>query len=528
VRRLFFILTACLCADVATAQMKVFSPRAEATSITIYRDGLALVTETRNVELPAEPVTLVFQGVVDTLLQQSAVMTGAERPLAETDFSFDRLTPATLIQRSIGKTVTLIRTNKQTGRVTRLVATVASAGEGVVLRAVDGSEALRCSGMPEHLEFSEVPAELNTTPVLSVRLAGGTPGKRTVALSYLAHGFSWSSDYVARLNDAANRLDLTGWVTLENRSNSSFSQAQVQVVAGTLNLISDGQGGSRPGYADAISRDYQAEHQVALLAGCYPLRTTTMGLPTGEMSARERRLLRDRSSEQYFAATPIAMLEEVMMTGSRAVRENLGDYQLYRLPWPTDLNARQTKQAVFLSKPGVKVERFYSVRLYNFDAVEASETGAPNLMLRWENKESEGLGEPLPAGAFRVFEPYADGEVFAGEAQIQDRPVGLPIEIAIARAMNLTSDYTIASREADGWRGRTKITIQVLHHFVNNKDAAVSVEVRHAGDSGYSSPVVVKSNLRAGKKYGDLAWRFRIPAGGEESLRYELRSTVLE
>jgi hypothetical protein len=55
----------------------------------------------------------------------------------------------------------------------------------------------------------------------------------------------------------------------------------------------------------------------------------------------------------------------------------------------------------------------------------------------------------------------------------------------------------------------------------------VSIEVRHAGTPRYSSPVVLDSNLRAGKKSGDLAWRFVIPPGGQQSLRYRLRATEL-
>ncbi len=75
----------------------------------------------------AKPATLVFQGVVDSLLPRSAVMGGAGRPLAETDFRFDRLTPASLLQRSAGKVVTLVRTAPRSGTVTRLEATVESA-----------------------------------------------------------------------------------------------------------------------------------------------------------------------------------------------------------------------------------------------------------------------------------------------------------------------------------------------------------------------------------------------------------------
>jgi hypothetical protein len=67
----------------AQSEVMVFSPRADAVAVTIYREDLALITETRTVTLPAGPVTVVIQGVVESLLPQSVVLTGAERPLAE-------------------------------------------------------------------------------------------------------------------------------------------------------------------------------------------------------------------------------------------------------------------------------------------------------------------------------------------------------------------------------------------------------------------------------------------------------------
>src|SRR5262249_43311878 len=155
----------------------------------------------------------------------------------------------------VGKTVTLVRTNRRTGRVTELEAVVVSADTGVVLRAVDGNEAFHCSGIPESLRFSEIPEGLTTQPTLSVQLAAGKPGKRTVTVSYLAQGFSWSSDYVAHLNNAADRMHLTGWVTLQNDTSNDFRQAEVMVVAGELNLVDSGEGGSRP------ERDYSYEEE---------------------------------------------------------------------------------------------------------------------------------------------------------------------------------------------------------------------------------------------------------------------------
>ena len=201
-------------------------------AVTIYRDGLALITETRTVDLPAGAVTLVVDDVVETLLPQSAIVTESARTLAESNFDFDRLTPRSLLERSIGETVTITRTNPATGRVTRTAATIVAVGEGVVLQTADGAEALYCSGLPERLELLRVPDELLAKPRLSVKLAAGEAGPRTVKVSYLAHGFAWSSDYVAHLNERSNAMRLAGWATLTNSTGTVFEQAEVQLVAG--------------------------------------------------------------------------------------------------------------------------------------------------------------------------------------------------------------------------------------------------------------------------------------------------------
>jgi hypothetical protein len=48
----------------AQNEVVVTSPRADSVAVTIYRDDLALVTETRTVDLPAGPQTLEVKAVV--------------------------------------------------------------------------------------------------------------------------------------------------------------------------------------------------------------------------------------------------------------------------------------------------------------------------------------------------------------------------------------------------------------------------------------------------------------------------------
>jgi hypothetical protein len=539
-RRTLILAAAWLCAGDALAEVSVYSARPDSVSVTIYREGIALVTETRSVELPQEPVTLVFQAVVDSLLPRSAVMNGAGRPVAATDFRFDQLTPASLLQQSVGKVVTIVRTSPRTGTMSRLQAEVVSADHGVVLRTVQGNEALYCSGLPERLEFSEIPGGLTPTPTLSVQLAGGMPGRRTITISYLAAGFSWSADYVARLNASSTRMHLSGWITLRNDTGSAFDRAQVQVVAGRLHLLDGEDDGSRPARmpveADEVSDEtglpvsgydaLRAEESEAAasefiaLRDCYPvggkyatLPDIVLGAPNGARQATDEDDLE---------------LMEVQVTGSRIVdRVQLGDYQLYRLPWRTDLGARQTKQAAFLDKADVKTERFYSITVPWIGATTTYPEDAPAVTLRLHNEAESGLGEPLPAGQVRVFEPQADGEVFAGEARVGDSPTGVPVEIAIARALDLAAEFRLdddSSRESSAH----VMTVRASHRFVNHKDAAVQIEVRQQNTPGFSTPAVVHSTVRPKRERGSLVWRMSIPAGAEVSLRYELKARKLQ
>ena len=93
-----------------------------------------------------------------------------------------------------------------------------------------------------------------------MRLAAGEPGPRTVKVSYLAHGFAWSSDYVAHLNERSTAMRLAGWATLTNSTGTMFEQAEVQLVAGRLNILAFDEGGSaaEPVYAEGDETDVEA------------------------------------------------------------------------------------------------------------------------------------------------------------------------------------------------------------------------------------------------------------------------------
>src|SRR5450432_3605799 len=197
--------------------------------------GFALVSETRTVHLSAGVTRLRFEGVADGIEPSSAIVTGLPAGVIEKNREGKLLSPSALAAAAMGKPVTLLRTDKKTGKLTRLAGTIRSdAGSGVVFETSEGIEALRCSGLPETFSFSGV-SDLSATPTLSVLLRSAEAVTRTVTLSYLARGFDWGANYVATLSADQKTLDLGAWVTLANGNGVGFPAAHTQVVAGRVN-----------------------------------------------------------------------------------------------------------------------------------------------------------------------------------------------------------------------------------------------------------------------------------------------------
>jgi hypothetical protein len=546
-----------LAAPAHADEVRVVSPMPDAVSVTIYRDLFAMITETRTVDLPAGPVTLVFDGVVESLLPQSAVITDTGRPLGESNYDNELLTPETLLAKSIGREVLLTRTDPATGRVRQAGATLIAANTGgIIFRTHEGNEALRCSGLPERLSFEEIPGEMSARPALSIRLPAGAAGKRQVRLSYLAHGLAWSADYVGTMGTDSARMDLLGWITLHNLTDASFRNAQVQVVAGRLNLLDheENRGTSLIGAtADFASDEYlDSEREAALeeirddpdslphraarefryFGGCYPL--------SGDSAADLGRIPDGILAQALMRSATLAIdaveAEEILVTGLRtslAVREDFADYQLYRLPGATDLAARQTKQVAFLHRPDVTIERFYGLRIaddFQWGNDEAAQDNFIPLHIKvaWRNRKADGLGEPLPGGVVRFFEAGDAGKVFSGEARIKDTPLDVPVEVTIGSSIDIgvSFDGSDAAPEPEPSPLTRRIYLPVRVRIYNDKPRAVMVEWRQSPFQELENMRVIDASASPARKGGDFMWRLQVPAHGEQTLSYRIGGRI--
>ena len=468
----------------------------------LTREGLALIVERRTIDLPAGEAVIRFRGVATGIVPQSATLDGLPGDVVERNIDFDILSPGSLLKKSVGETVTVVRINPVTGEAVQKRAILRSGPNGVVVEVDGRFEALSCSGLTERIVFDALPDGLSDQPVLSVRTRAAVAGRYVVTLAYLATGLQWSADYVARLNPDGRTLALEGWLTLANFGGTGFPDAPVQVVAGTLRR----EDGTRP--VDPV--------EIVPQPACWPSDTTTNGV-TGP-TYRENRV------EYNSPPVPAPMaargeLDEIVITGSRIMRRlaeqgDLGDYKIYTLPEPTTVAARQTKQVRFLDQPRVAYDRVYRYRV-NADTLP-DEAILPMLLLRARNDRRSGLGLALPGGSVSLFEQPGGRSLFGGQARFEDRAIGLALEWELGEAMGVTVISRAGPQKERGALTRQTFDIAVT----NDKAEAVQIEIVPDRWDGRGFRILDASRASAVGEGGYPAWTLRVAPGRTETVRF--------
>jgi len=436
-------------------------------SVTIYNNNRALVEDKRLLDLPAGRSRQEFRDVSAQIEPATVTLNGRGIGIVEQNFDFDLLSPSALMQKAVGQTVTLVRTNPGTGAETRERARILAVNGGVVMQIGDRIEVLRDDGIPARVIFDKVPETLRPRPTLSVTVNADGSGRRPVTLTYLTPGLAWAADYVALFDEANGRMDVQGWITLTNNSGTPYVNASTLLVAGAV--------GNAGGY-DPYGRGY----------GGYPPPPPPPPPPPGGM---------------YRPGT------------ETAPRERLGDFYLYPLPERTTIADKQTKQVSFLDVQSAPATRGYEFQ--NGWLSTADQAISANTVLRFSSSRQTGLGDALPAGTMRVYQRDARGNPqFVGEHRIGHTPMGSDIGLATGQAFDIKVRPIVEERTRindDRWRTRMR------YELTNASPKAVTVDLFQAGLWG-DTRIVAQSAQSQRTSADEARWRVTVPANGRATL----------
>lgn len=496
----------------ALAQTTLTSHAPDSTSVTIYRDpergdggidlawlnGFALITEQRRIAVPQGESVIRFEGVANGMIAVSAVVTGLPGGVVQKNRDAALLSPAALLDGTLGSRVHIRRTNPATGKVTESEAVIRSgADNAVVLQTAEGFEGLRCSGLPETLVYDSLPPGLSASPTLSVTTRSEQAVTADVTLTYLATGFDWAANYVARVNGDGKTLDLFGWLTVANSNDVSFADSQLLAIAGRVNRQSD---------YDALVEDAPSPR---LNLRCWPMDTTS----TADIRLFEQMMalpVPPPVAAPMMAKMMDSVAEVAVTVQRRAVQEDLGDLKLYRVPMRVAVNANGQKQVALLEKRAVPFASLHGATLWPENVTQAAPL---KRIVRMRNREREGLGLPLPSGGLAMFETAGGEEMLVGEDRLRDHAIGEEIEATVGESAQL--QYRL---ELLGGAGEKEQRYRLTLTNANSSAEPVEIRLRQ-----YDGLEYVRPSRKLGRKNGDLLWKVTVPANSTARLEYALK-----
>jgi hypothetical protein len=354
--------------------------------VTIYNGNLGLVKDVREVRLPAGLTEAQFMDVAAQIDPTSVHLKSLSDPtglkILEQNYEYDLLSSDKLLEKYVGKTVRLYQSDG-TFHEAKLLSTAGPVFE------INGQIHLGYTG---RMVLPSLPENLVAQPTLVWLLRNQTAAAQKVEASYLTGGITWKADYVMVVNDADSKSDLTGWVTIDNKSGATYANAALKLVAGDVNRARDGRREGR-----------------------------VMELAAKAASARDAS--RDFAEEGFF------------------------EYHLYTLDGRTTLKNQQTKQLALLSAAEVPVTKH--LMYYGAQDYYRNSYGMPisnqkvAVLLELKNSTENRLGVPLPKGKVRVYKADSAGsQQFIGEDWIDHTPKNERVKIKLGEAFDVVGERT--------------------------------------------------------------------------------------
>src|ERR1700678_660957 len=440
-------------------------------AVTVYNSNIPLVRAVRKIRFSQGAFPLRFGDVAASsnpaTVHFRSLTEDTKLSVVEQNYEYDLLDPQKLLQKYVGREVTLVRAEKDAGS-TKWVETKAillANNNGPVWKI--GDEIVTGMAINSY-RFPELPGNFYSRPTLIWTLDNRGAPVQKVEASYLTSNMSWSADYVLTVARDEKTADMDGWVTLNNSSGAAYQNAKLQLVAGEI-------------------------HQVS------PPRVGANEFSRMEMGA-------------------------VAKAAPQFSQEGISEYHLYSLGGRTSIQNNESKQISLLSGTGIPVEKRLVTegQMYYYRNPQSIGNATPQpvkVVYQFKNEEKGSLGMPFPAGTVRVYLSDSNGGIqFIGEDNIQHTPKDETLKIYVGDAFDV-----VCERKQTDYKKLASNLVEMEYEITlrNHKDVPVTVEMREPLGGDWE---IVNSNFTA-QKLDVRTVGFEVPVSkdGTSKLTYRVR-----
>ena len=432
-------------------------------AVTIYNSNVGLVKDTRLIEFKPGIHELKFMdvaGKIDpTTVHIKSLANGSSLRVLEQNYEYDLLSPQKLLEKFVGQKVHLATLHPETKKEESVEAILLSTQGGNIFQI---GEKIHI-GHPGRILLSKIPENLIPQPTLVWMLENKLSKPQKLEASYLTSGINWKADYVAVLNKSDTMTDLTGWVTIDNRSGATYQNALLKLVAGDIHRVQE-----------EMKMDY----------------------------ARVKLAAKEAASPQF-------------------KEESFFEYHLYTLDRRTTVKDNQTKQMTLLDANQIPLKKLFLFaghpQYYYHQMNQGSQKQKIGVFLELENSKKNNLGIPLPKGTIRVYKEDKEGSLqFIGEDRIDHTPKDEKFKIKTGEAFDVVGERIQTDYKRLG-PNLFEVAFEVSLRNHKKEDIKVLVEEPIPGDWE------MLSNTHSFEKLSARLIRFDVPVAKDKEVKVKYR-----
>ncbi|MEE9429686.1 MAG: DUF4139 domain-containing protein [Melioribacteraceae bacterium] len=388
-------------------------------AVTVYNSNLGVVKDVRELNIKSGNSKISITDVAK-LIDPTSVHIKLDGQVIEQNYQYDLVNLTKILRKYIDRDVQLFNENNEL-----IEGKLLSAVSGqVVLQKKDGGLIMIPTLAKYRISVENLPDGLITKPTLVWSVNSNKSGKQDVEISYQTQGMGWHAEYVAVLNKDDTKLDLNSWVSVDNNSGTTYKNAKLKLIAGDVNRVQD------------KNRLYKED------------------------------MMQVKATASYAAAP---QFEE----------QSFFEYHIYNLQRPTTLAQNETKQISLFEAQNVKANKKYFFRSGGGYYGHNNSNGKVNVIVEFDNKESQKLGVPMPKGKVRMYKSDGESIEFVGEDFIDHTPRNETIKLKIGDAFDIIAE----ERQVEHKKITDRVYEQVQEIKIKNRkkeDVVVEVE-RHLG-----------------------------------------------
>jgi hypothetical protein len=436
-------------------------------ALTIYNSNIGLVKDVRDIELGEGEQELRFMDVaseiIPTTVHVKSLTDAQGLRVLEQNYEYDLISPEKLMEKYVGKEVKILDKNYYTGQEQLVSATLLSTNGSPVYQVGDEIHV----GLPGRVILPQLPENLLSKPTLVWLLRGAKANKHKIEASYLTNQITWAADYIAVINADDTKADLSGWVSIDNKSGAAYKNATLKLVAGDVHRV-------------------------------------------------QPKMVYERT---------MAMAADVAAPAPQFREEGFFEYHLYTLDRPATIKSNQIKQMALLSSANIPVVKHLTLQgqpSYFTSAFSPDDEMPPqkvSVTIEIENSQKNNLGMPLPKGTLRVYKADKDGSLqFIGEDSIDHTAKDEAVRVKMGEAFDVVgrrkqTDFKHISR------GVTEASWEIT--LRNHKAEPVTVRVNEPMPGDWE--VLASSQKYEKADAHTMRFDVPVPKDGEVKITYKVR-----